>query len=312
MALPRCTLMVVGCIVDALRLANRAAGRHLYAWSVVGLAPAVTSSTGVTFAADRVLDAAGAGTPGAVIVCGGLESHLHPDRRLQAWLRALDAQGAVTGAVSTGVWALAQAGLLDGRRCSVHWDERPSFSARFPRAEVGDEIFTHDGRRMTCAGGVAVVDMMLHLIAAQNGRALADTVADLLIHPSIRAAVERQRPQERGDVPGSRTVRRAVALMEEHLEPVLAVEAIAARLGRSPRQLERLFGQAFGMPPKRYYDLIRLRRARKLLAETGFTVTEVAIRCGYQSATQFSSAFRRAFGVSPRQHRNITAPPDVA
>ena len=121
---------------------------------------------------------------------------------------------------------------------------------------------------MTCSGGVAVVDMMLHLIAAQNGTALADAVADLMIHASVRTSVARQRPRERADSPGSGIVRRAVALMEDHVEPVLAVEAIAARLGQSPRQLERLFGHAFGVPPKRYYDLIRLRRARKLITET--------------------------------------------
>ena len=303
-ALPRCTLMVVGCIVDALRLANRAAGRDLYRWSLVGLEPTIVSSAGVELKADRIIDAAGAGTPEVVIICGGLEAHRYVDRRVQAWLRAVDSHGAITGAVSTGVWMLAHAGLLDGKRCAVHWDEKPSFTARFPRTEARDEIFTHDGRRMTCSGGVAVVDMMLHLIATQNGPALADAVADLMIHASVRTAVERQRPRERTDSPVSGVVRRAVALMEDHVEPVLAVEAIAARLGQSPRQLERLFGQAFGVPPKRYYDLIRLRRARKLVTETELAVTEIAIRCGYHSATQFSAAFKRAFGRSPRQLRN--------
>lgn len=301
-ALPRCTLMVVGCIVDALRLANRAAGRDLYGWSLVGLEPTIVSSAGVTLNADRLIDAAG--TPEVVIICGGLDAHRCVDRRVQAWLRVVDLHGAITGAVSTGVWMLAHAGLLDGKRCAVHWDEKPSFTARFPRTEVRDEIFTHDGRRMTCSGGVAVVDMMLHLIATQNGPALADAVADLMIHASVRTAVERQRPRERTDNPGSGVVRRAVALMEDHVEPVLAVETIAARLGQSPRQLERLFGQAFGVPPKRHYDLIRLRRARKLITETELAVTEIAFRCGYLSATRFSAAFKRAFGSSPRQLRN--------
>lgn len=303
-ALPRFTLMVVGCVVDGLRLANRAAGRDLYAWRVVGLEATVVSSTGVTLAADEVIDAAPARTPDVVIVCGGLEGHRYVDRRVLAWLRAVDAHGGITAAVSTGVWSLAHAGLLDGRRCAVHWDEIPSFTARFPRADVRDEIFAHDGRRMSCSGGAAVIDMLLHLVALQKGRALADTVGDLMIHAAIRTAAERQRPRERGDGPRGGIVGRAVVLMEEHVEPVLAIEAIAARLGQSTRQLERLFGRAFGIPPKRYYALVRLRRARKLLLETDLAVTEVAIRCGYHSATQFSAAFKRVYGTPPQRHRS--------
>jgi AraC family carnitine catabolism transcriptional activator len=91
--------------------------------------------------------------------------------------------------------------------------------------------------------------------------------------------------------------------MEDHVEPVLSIDEVAARLGQSPRQLERLFARALGMPPKRYYDLIRLRRAQKLIAETDLPITEIALQCGYLSPTQFSAQFKRAFGTSPRRHR---------
>ena len=103
-----------------------------------------------------------------------------------AWLRELDIRGAVTAAVSTGVWSLAEAGLLDGRRCAVHWDEIPTFSIRFPLVDVQREIFAQDGRRLTCSGGAAAIDMMLHLLRLQHGKALADDVAELLILGRIR------------------------------------------------------------------------------------------------------------------------------
>jgi AraC family transcriptional regulator, glycine betaine-responsive activator len=101
----------------------------------------------------------------------------------------------------------------------------------------------------------------------------------------------------------ARPLRRAIALMQDHVEPTLSIDVLATRLGLSARRLERLFDRAFDMPPKRYYDLIRLHRARKLLVETDLSITEVALRCGYLSPTQFSARFRKAFGLSPRRQR---------
>ena len=301
--LPRFTLLGPGGIMDALRLANRVAGRELYRWSVVGLEPTLVSSTHVALSADRTIDEVADLTPDGVIVCGGLEGHRYVNRRVISWLRDLDIRGAITGAVSTGVWSLAEAGLLDGRRCAVHWDDIPSFSVRFPLVDVQRDIFAHDGRRLTCSGGTAVIDMMLHLLQLQHGKGLADDVAELLIHGRTRAAADKQRRGEGEAASAARPLRRAIALVQDHVEPTLSIDALASRLGLSTRRLERLFGAAFGMPPKRYYDLIRLHRARKLLVETDLPVTEVALRCGYLSPTQFSARFRKRFGVSPRQQR---------
>jgi transcriptional regulator GlxA family with amidase domain len=301
--LPRFTLLVPGCIVDALRLANRVAGHEIYRWSVIGLEPIVVSSSHIVLNAERTIDEVADLTPDAVIVCGGLEGHRYVNRRLLSWLRDLDVRGAITGAVSTGIWSLAGARLLDGRRCAVHWDEIPCFSVRFPLVEVRRDIFAQDGRRLTCSGGTAVIDMMLHLLKLQQGKALADAVAELLIHGRTRTGADKQRRGEDLDGSAARPLRRAIALMQDHVEPTLSIDALAARLGLSTRRLERLFGGAFGMPPKRYYDLIRLHRARKLLLETDLPVTEVALRCGYLSPTQFSARFRERFGLSPRRQR---------
>jgi AraC family carnitine catabolism transcriptional activator len=148
-----------------------------------------------------------------------------------------------------------------------------------------------------------VIDMMLHLLKLQHGKALADDVAELLIHGRTRAGADKQRRDQDAEASATRPLRRAIALMQDHVEPTLSIDALAARLGLSTRRLERLFGAAFGMPPKRYYDLIRLHRARKLLVETDLPVTEVALRCGYLSPTQFSARFRKRFGLSPRRQR---------
>ncbi len=301
--LPRFTLLVLGCIVDALRLANRAAGRNLYGWTVIGLERTVVTSSNVKLSAELSVAEICVMAPDIAIVCVGVEGHHYIDKRMLACLLDLDRRGAITGAVSTGVWSLAQAGLLNGRRCAVHWDDIPSFSARFPLVDVQREIFALDGRRMTCSGGAAVIDMMLNLIAMQHLRALADDVADLLIHPKVRTGTDKQRRSERGETDTVGVVRRAIALMEDHVELLLPIDDLAARVGHSPRQLERLFARAVNMPPKRYYDLIRLKRARKLVTETELPITEVAIRCGYQSSTQFSVQFKKAFEISPSAQR---------
>ncbi len=301
--LPCFTVMVLGCVVDALRLANRAAGRTVYRWTLVGLERTVVASSDIHISADRTVAEVADLAPDVVVVCGGLDGHRHVDRRVSKWLRDLDRRGAITSAVSTGVWSLAHAGLLDGRRCAVHWDDIPTFQDRFPLVDVQREIFAQDGRRMTCSGGVAVVDMMLHLIALQHGRTIGDEVADLMIHARSRTGTDKQRRSEDMGVATVGAARRAVALMEEHIEAVLPIEEVAARTGQSTRQLERLFTRVFGMSPKRHYDLIRLTRAQKLIAATTLPITEIAIRCGYRSPTQFSSRFKTAFGTSPSDMR---------
>jgi AraC family transcriptional regulator, glycine betaine-responsive activator len=301
--LPRFTLLGPGCIVDTLRLANRAVGHEVYSWSIVGLEPTIMSSSLITLNADRTIDDIASLTPDAVIVCGGLEGHRYVNRRVLSWLRDLDIRGAITGAVSTGIWSLAEARLLDGRRCAVHWDDIPSFSVRFPLVDVRRDIFAQDGRRVTCSGGTAAIDMMLHLLKLQHSKALADDVAELLIHGRTRAGADKQRRSADAEPSVPRPLRCAIALMQDHVEPTLSIDALAGRLGLSTRRLERLFGGAFGMPPKRYYDLIRLHRARKLLVETDLPITEVALRCGYLSPTQFSARFHKSFGLSPRRQR---------
>ncbi|KRE24430.1 hypothetical protein ASE66_04155 [Bosea sp. Root483D1] len=301
--LPNFTLLALSCIVDTLRLANRALGREAYRWTVYGLHETVAASSHVSILPDETLAGAHDGEVDIAIVCGGIGGHLYNERPLRAWLRDLDSRGAIIGAISTGIWQLARAGLLDSYRCAVHWDDLPSFSATFPLVEVRSEIFVHDRRRLTCSGGVAVVDMILYLVAVQFGIAQADSVADLLIHARIRSSDEKQRGTAGSPQATPRTVRRAVTLMERNIEVTVPITEIARDIGCSTRQLERLFTEAFGMSPKRYYDGVRLRHARKLLVETDVPLSDVAVQCGYPSQAQFATRFRTAFGKAPLRYR---------
>ncbi len=303
-ALPHFTLLALGCIIDAFRLANRVAGAPIYRWLVIGFDKKVVASSMLSVDADLALAHDHDVEADIVVLCGGVDGYLQQnERQLRTWLRDTDRRGAIIAAVSTGVWPMARAGLLDGRRCAVHWDEIPTFSANFPLADVQRDIFVQDGRRLTCSGGVAILDMILHIITMHHSVTFADDVADLLIHARVRTANEKQRKSERVEVSVLGSVRRAIRLMETNIEIVLTIDDIAKRIGRSPRQLERLFAKTFRTPPKRYYDLVRLRQACRFLTDTDIPVTEVAIRCGYVSQPQFSQQFKKTFKKSPLQYR---------
>ena len=301
--LPNFTLLALPCIVEPLRLANRSLGREAYRWRVYGLQERATASTQVSVVVDTPLVTANCDDVDIAIVCGGIDGHLYNERHLRAWLRDLDSHGAIIGAISTGVWQLARAGLLDSYRCAVHWDDIPSFSTTFPLIDVRSEIFVHDRRRLTCSGGVAVIDMILYVIAMQFGVAQADRVADLLIHARIRPSDEKQRGTAGSPQAPPRAVRRAVTLMEGNIAATISIAEIAIGIGCSTRQLERLFAEAFGMSPKRYYDGVRMRHARKLLVETDIPLSEVAVQCGYVSQAQFATRFRAVFDKSPLRYR---------
>jgi transcriptional regulator GlxA family with amidase domain len=247
-----------------------------------------------------------------VIVCSGIDGHWYKDGKVFAWLRRAAARGATLGSVCTASHILAAAGLLDGYRCTVHWENLAGFSESFPNLEATEELFTVDRNRFTCAGGFAAADMMLHRIAATHGAKLAEQIREQMLHDKIRPGAMRQHaaPQlvlERAELQA------AVRIMSENIETPLDLATIAHRLGHSRRNIERLFRKHLNGSPGRYYLELRLTRARQLLSQTRMSVLQVALCCGFASATHFSQRYRTYFGVPPRSDqaglgRPITAP----
>ena len=299
--LPKFTLLQLGCVVDTLRIANRVARYEAYNWKIIATTDAVLSSTGISINADLPLGSVK--TSDFVIIVGGLDGYLHQDKSVRGWLQHISHGGAEIGAVSAGVWALARSGLLNGKRCAIHWDDAPSFAEMFPDVTATKDIFVKDGRFYTCAGGIAATDMMLQIIGDKHGSVFAADVADLLVYSRRRSSTAVQRRVEVEDPISTESVRRAVALMEDHIETLITVEAIAKRIGISRRKLERQFVSSLGATPKQYYVTMRMRRARKLLLETKLAVTEISFRCGYMSTSQFSNEFKAIYELSPLHYR---------
>jgi len=271
--IPNFSMIAFTSAVEPLRLANRAAGRQLYSWRLF-------SSDGKPVAASN-----------------GIVLQTEAD----------------IGALCTGSHVLARAGLLDGHRCTIHWENIAAFTEDFPDIEVTSELFEVDRNRFTCSGGTAALDMMLNMIALQHGHELATAVSEQFMHERIRDRHDHQRMA----LPARLGVRhpkliRVIRQMEANLEEPLDRGQLAAAAGLSTRQLERLFRKYLNRSPARYYVELRLNRARLLLLQTNMSVIDVALACGFVSASHFSKCYRDFFGKTPRRERGLPQLPFAA
>jgi transcriptional regulator GlxA family with amidase domain len=290
--------------VEALRSANRLSEQTLYEWEILTTTgTAAVASNGIHVLPDSTM---GSERPDgdAVIVCAGMGMEGYDDPAVSAWLRGHARRRAALGGLCTGALALAAAGLLDGYRCTIHWENMEGFAEEFPRLDITATLFEIDRDRFTCAGGTSALDMMIAVIRDNHGDALGMTVAEALIHTAVRRPEEPQRLDLRRRLGVSDPkVLAAIAHMEAHLETPLPVEDLAGQIGVSDRQLERLFQKHLEVSPSRYYLRLRLQRARSLLAQTSLTVLQVAVACGFTSASHFTKCYRREYGQPPRRWR---------
>ena len=299
------SLMSYAAAVEPLRAANLLSGRELYRWRHVAVRGEVAeASNGGRVVADlRVGDMARLDT---LLVCAGGNPALFDDSATFGWLRALARKGVRLGGISGGPYLLARAGLLNGYRCTVHWEHLPALAEAYPDLRLQRTLYELDRDRLTCAGGVAAMDMMVELIARDHGRALAAAVADWYLRSEIRAggAPQRMPLRDRTGVSDERLLR-ALAYMEAHIEEPASLATVAEVAGVSPRQLERLSARLLGQRPAARYLQIRLDRARTLLRQTPMTATEAAMACGFVSASHFSRAYKTRFSVPPSADRQL-------
>lgn len=308
--LDRFTMLPFTAAIEPLRLANRAAGQVLFDWRLVG----PHGDMAVCSNGSRVMVDAGLGgdaVPGrdeVIIVCGGTEIAREATRPVLSWLRRQARSGAAMGAVCTGAWVLAEAGLLDGRKATIHWENHDGFAEAFPQVDLFRSVFVYDGNRLTAAGGTSSIDLMLHLIAEAHGDALAAEVADQMLHTAIRTDQDRQRLSIPTRI-GVRHPRLAavIARMEANLEEPISPARLALDAGMSTRQLERLFRRYLNRSPKRYYMETRLARARNLLMQTEMSIIEIALASGFSSPSHFSKCYRAQYGSTPYRERGTSA-----
>ena len=307
--LPGFPLMSYASAVEPLRAANHLSGRQLYAWRHIALAGTVIqASNGVDIVADGRI-----GDPielDALFVCAGGNPAQFREPPALRWLRALARSGLMLAGMSGGSYVLARAGLLDGFRCTIHWEHIPAFEEEFPSLEIRRTLYEIDRARVTCAGGIASLDMMLALIERDQGPQLAAEISEwfLRTQPRPGGGSQRMTLRERYGVSNA-TLLKALALMESAQEEPLPCAAIAAAAGVSSRQLERLFASHLGTTPQSHYRHVRLDRAQTLLRQTALTVAEIAVASGFVSTSHFARAYRRRFDRSPREERGRALSP---
>ena len=242
-----------------------------------------------------------------VFVCGGLDVQSHTDQNTLNVTRRLDRQGAIVGAICTGTYVLAAAGLLNESRCTIHWENIDGLAEEFPHLEITNELFEIFDNRITCSGGTASLDMMLYLISQIHGQTLAAQVSDQFIHDRIRDPSDRQRMELRSRLGVSHPkLLTVVGLMETNLEEPMSQTELARQAALSTRQLERLFRKYLSTTPTRYYLNLRLARARHLLRQTSLSILSVALACGFVSASHFSKCYRETYGRTPRAERAVS------
>lgn len=304
LVLPRASILEVASVLDPLRNANRQLGREAFRWRIVSPDGApVPLTCGIELPSLGGLAAADGAD--ALIVISGYGQAEVATRALIAGLRRIAGRFRALGGVDAGPWVLARAGLLEGHRATVHWEDLEDFASAFPGIDVVADRYVISGNRFTAGGAVPAADMMLHLIGARCGAGVAGQVADSFLYD---ARADGSRPQRPGLLPGARDPRlsEALTLMGQALEDPVPLERIARSLGVGVRRLEQVFRDGLGQGPAAAYLELRLQLARRMMADTAHPLQEIALRSGFTDRTSFSRAYRRRFGMSPRQARAVT------
>ena len=301
------SLLSFASALDALRIANRMSDQRLYDWILLGDGgETVSCSAGTSFQLDN--DLIELKRDDIIMLCGGIDIQANTSKKLLSWIRRETRKGLPIGGLCTAAYVMAKAGILDGKRATIHWENQDSFNEEFTDIELTKSVFIVDGNRMTTAGGTSSIDLMLKIIADDHGEELANAVADQMIYSSIRTDQDTQRLS----VPTRIGVRHpklsmVIQMMEENIEEPISPALLARDVSMSTRQLERLFRRYLNRSPKRYYMELRLQKARNLLMQTDMSVINVALACGFASPSHFSKCYRSHYQKTPYRERGSHA-----
>jgi transcriptional regulator GlxA family with amidase domain len=299
--------MSYACTVEPLRAANLLSRRPLYDLAHFGQ-PAGTPSSGpasveCSYATGEMIDI------DLLIVVAGGDPFRFCDKAVFSWLRRMAQRGTRIGGASGGSVILANAGLMHGRRMTVHWEHAPQLAEQYPDILIERRLFVIDRDRVTSGGGTAPLDLMHALIASQHGGVFARLVSDWFLHTDIRAAAAPQRSGVAERV-GSHSphVLEAISAMESHIADPLSLSQLALVVEVSPRHLARLFAEALGTSAMEYYRGLRLQVGRQLVRGSSMTLSEIADATGFANQGHFSNAYDKNFGIRPNADRRLKAP----
>ncbi len=304
--MPDYSMIAFSSAIEVLRMANKLSRRPLYTWTTYTLSgQAVPASNKLLMAPDKSIHNV-VGELDALLVCGGNQISNQWTNEIHNILNEFDRKKTILGGLCTGAYLLARSNLLDGIRCTIHWEYIAAFREKFPDAVLTEELFEMDQNRYTSSGGTAPMDMMLQIIKAHHGENLAVSISEQFICDRMRGPSDKQRIPLQLLI-GTRQPKlvEAVALMEANLEELISLGEISALVGISRRQLERLFKRYLNAVPRRYYLELRLKRARQLLLQTDNSIMDIALACGFGSGPHFSKSYRDFYDATPSVDRQL-------
>lgn len=310
LALPNFSMIAFTTAIEPLRIANRFLPEAPYSWKILSAdGKPVRASNNLEISVDGSLDdivglSSLEDRPDMVVICSGLDVEQLETKHTKASIRKLYRTGSNIAGLCTAAWVLADAGLLDGKKCAIHWENLPGFVEKFPNADVHADLFEVDGRLYTCAGGTAALDMMLFIISQAHEESVINRICEQCLTDRVRSATDRQRLPLRARL-GVQNAKllSIIELMEANISEPLALTDLAEDSNLSRRQIERLFRQNLGRSPARYYSELRLDRAKHLLLQSNLPIVDVAIASGFVSASHFSKCYRDQFGRPPQAER---------
>ena len=300
---PNFSMIAFSAAIEPLRSANRLTMKKLYDWSLFTIDGApVRASNDIEInpngklSKNNKLD--------VLFVCSGVRTYDHLNKKTSNVLRALARKGTHLGSVCTGSATLAEAGLLDGYRCTIHWENIESLAERYSKLDITSTLFETDRNRFTCSGGLAAMDMMIHSIKLDHRRELAMKVADQMPYSASRSPTDMQRMEisRRTGITHPKVLA-TIGYMEAQIEQPASIAKLANSVGLSIRQMERLFKSELATSPALFYKELRLEKARNLLRQTMLSIQEVAVATGFNTASYFTKSYRTQYGHTPLQER---------
>ncbi|WP_420549510.1 GlxA family transcriptional regulator [Curvivirga sp.] len=303
--LPDFTLLSYVSAIEVLRQVNKVMGADTVEWQALSLdGNPVRSSNGMLMPVDGMISETNY-VPWLCVCSEDLVPETKSSK-LYSYLNMLDRFGAIVGGCGSATYILARSGLLRDKSSTIHWEYLNSMQEEFPELDLTLDLHIIHDRRFTCSGGAAVLDLMMTYCEKYFGTEVSDEIrCQLLINQSLE---DRQYYQRSTLVSRSAryhpTLVKAIQLIEDNMEAPLTRKELADECGASIRNIERLFQRAFKMGPAAYYVDVRLKRSRNLLLNTAMPISEIALACGFRSASHFSKRFRDKFGLTPLSLRS--------
>ncbi len=308
---PGFSLLALACAIDVLRAANRDGGSEVYGWQLASVrGESVLSSSGLPMETENIqaVSADNKAVQRSVFaICGGDTLQYDDSSELITMLKRIARSNVLIGSISDGAFLLAEAGLFNGYRSTIHWKCLDAYRARFPDLDTRASILEMDRNRFSCAGGTASLDLFLQFVLRDFGKAQVASIADNYFHDTVRdSSIDQDVAHAYRYASQSSVLAEALRIMSLNLDQPLSIADIARQAGTTHRSLDRLFARHIGHSPAQYFKKLRANRAANLLLQTAMPVSEIALASGFSTASHMGQYFKTVYNMTPTQYRQMS------